>query len=364
MSEQPEPTATVDQSAETAATPQLSRAPAVPLLAVLALAQLALIAWLFWPQPSQAAAGKLFSAFDPALVSHITINWEEEALTLAKNGDDWVLPDRGDYPANAMQVTGFLTKVAQIDASRLVASNASSHARLRVDDRNPIRRIEMTTSDGKDFALFVGTSPNARATNVRAGGSDNVYLTSALSTGDVRVDLPAWVDTRYLSLDPATIHKLSFENASGAWTLTKDDAGVWTLPDLAAGEVVISSTVETLVRNVANLSLSDVLGAESKPEYGLEPPAATVTLEPAAASPVTDTATTTGTTVAMEPVRILIGAQDDASGSYAVKASSSPFYVRVTAATLDPFLQYTRNILVAAPVTETTPITSTERVTP
>lgn len=332
---------------------------AVPILAMLVVAQLALIAWLFWPQPSQAAAGKLFSAFDPAVVDSITINWEDKAFALARSGDGWVLPDRGDYSANAIQVSDFLTKVAQIDTSRLVAGNAASHARLRVDDKNPIRRIELTTSDGKTDTLFVGTSPNARATNVRAGGSEFVYLTSALSTGDVRVDLPAWVDTQYLSLDPATVDRLSFENAAGAFALTKDGAGAWTLPDLAAGEAVISTTVETLVRNLAALSLSDVLGTESKPEYGLEPPAATVTLDFAPAAPITGTAAIT------TPVRLLVGAKDDASGSYTVKASHSPYYVRVAAATLDPFVQYARgNLVAAAPVSETAPITNTEAVTP
>jgi hypothetical protein len=51
-------------------------------------------------------------------------------------------------------------------------------------------------------------------------------------------------------------------------------------------------------------------------------------------------------------VEIRIGALDAASGSYEVKASTSPYYVRVTAATLDPFVQAARTDFVAPPATE------------
>ena len=321
------------------------RVPAIPILAALAVAQLALIAWLFWPQPAQTAAGPLFPNLDPDAVNAITIVWDEQELHFARRGDGWVLPERGDFPVNALAVSELLTKVAQIDTSRLVASNAASHARLRVDDANPIRRVEMTSSDGGNLTLFVGTAPNARATNVRAGGSDNVYITSALSTGDVRTDVAAWVNTQYLNLDPASISQLTIENAAGTLALARGESGAWTLPDLATGESVITDGVETLARNLSTLGLSDVLGTTSQPEYGLDQPLATVTLD------LTATAEITGTVAPTAPVQIVIGARDDASGSYAVKASTSPFYVRVTAATLEPIVNATRAGFVSAPPT-------------
>ncbi len=363
------PTANEQAPAQSAAAKPHSRA--VPILAGLLIAQLALIAWLLWPQPSQAAAGLLLADFDPVQVNNIAIKWEDKALELARSGDGWVLPEQGNYPANPIQVTDLLTKVAQIDTSRLVASTAGSHERLRVDDKNPIRRIAFTTSDGKVDTLYLGTSPNARATNVRADGSDNVYLTSALSTGDVRVDLPAWVDIQYLSLDSTAVNQLSFDNANGTFTLTRDGAGAWKLPDLAAGEKMLSTTVDSLVSSLVNLSLNDVLGVEAKPAYGLDAPLATVTIDFTATAPLTGTDAITG------PVQLLVGAKDDASGGYAVKASTSPYFVRVAAATLDPFVQGTRASLVAAApegatlplspstaLTATLPLTGSNEITP
>ncbi len=356
------------QSNETAAVRPAQparRSPAILILALVAMAQLALIAWLFWPQPSQAAAGTLFAGLDPAQVQSLAIDWEDKVITLTRSGDGWVLPDKGDFPANASAVTDLLTKLAQVDTSRLVAGNAASHARLRVDEQNPVRRVEITAADGTQTTLYVGTSPNARATNVRAGGSDNVYLTSALSTGDLRVDTTAWVDTQFLNLDPATIDSLNVENAQGAFTLTKESSGAWTLPELSPGDRLITGTVEGWVRNLATLGLSDVLGSESLPAYGLDAPTATLTLDFQATPAVT------GTVVPAAPVQLLIGAKDDASGSYAVKASTSPWIVRVAAATLDPLVLADRAALVApppatesAPVTATAALTETESVTP
>ena len=338
---------------------------AILVLALVAVAQLALIGWLFWPQPSQAAAGALFAGLDPTQAQSLAIDWEGKAITLTRSGDGWVLPEKGDFPVNTSAVTDLLTKLAQIDTSRLVAGNAASHARLRVDEQNPVRLVDITTADGTKLTLYVGTSPNARATNVRAGGSDNVYLTSALSTGDLRVDTTAWVDTQFLSLDPATIDSLNVENAQGVFTLTKESSGAWTLPDLAAGETMITDTVEGWVRNLATLGLSDVLGRESLPAYGLDAPTATLTLDFQA------TPALTGTVLPTIPVQLLIGAKDDASGSYAVKSSTSPWIVRVAAATLDPLVMADRSTLVSAPpvtesatITETAALTATESVTP
>ena len=59
------------------------------------------------------------------------------------------------------------------------------------------------------------------------------------------------------------------------------------------------------------------LGKDLKPEYGLEPPAATVTIStrPQNGDP--------------KEYVLLIGAQDSATKNYAVKFSESPYYVHV-----------------------------------
>ncbi len=335
----------------------------IAILALLLVAQIALAAFLLWPRASEATSGPLFATLDPADVAAVTLTWDDDVLRLQKQGDGWVLPERGGYPVNAINVTNLLTKVVQIDTSRLVADNATSHARLRVAEDDTIRRIEMTTADGESHSLLLGTSPNARATHVRALGSDHVYLTSALSTADVRMDAAAWIDTLYLEADPEGVRALTLENAQGSFALERDDAGAWTLDGLAEGESVNQENASLLTDRLAALTMLEPLGTEPRPEYGLDAPAAEVTVRLAPTATVT-TAAGESAGESTDSVTLAIGTLITATNTYPVQAGSSEFIVAVSSATLDPFVNFGRADLVVTPVvTETAALTDTLPIT-
>jgi len=343
----------------------------VAVLAAILIVQVGIIAFLYAPRGQTAGPGPLFPDLNPAEIERIVLYYDGDRLLLARaegdaEGDSaWVLPEADNFPVIEANVTRLISDVVTLEADRLVATSPESHVRLRVDDANPIRKVELGLSNGLTETLYIGSSPNARATNVRRSGSDNVYLARDLNTSDVRMDAAGWVETAYLDVDLASVKAMTLTNANGTFNLVKDAAGAWTLDGLEQDERLLTTTVESLVSDAARLSMLRPLGREPRSEWGLDVPTATITLETV---PVTDTAASDTGTITLE-----IGARDPDDDSLAVKASSSDWYVAVVGTALDPLLQANRSTLVEAaalpaqlPLTSpaaSVPITGSEVVT-
>jgi hypothetical protein len=307
------------------------------ILIGLLVVQLALVGFVFWPRPaSEAQGGPLLADFSAAEVTALTIaDGEGNQLTLAKSGDGWMLPDKGDFPVDGEKVTPFLEKLAAVQADRLVTQTEGSQARLQVADDDFNRRLELTLADGSTDELYVGSSAGAAATHVRAEGQPQVYLTGELAAWDANPQVTAWVDTLYFTVPQTATTGLTLANQNGTFEFTQE-GDTWTMADLAGGETLDQAAVTSLLSQASSVRLTDVLGAEEQTDYGLAEPLATLTLE-------TEDGTYT----------LQVGARDDTTNSYVFHASSSPYIVRVAGWAGDAFVDKTRSDFLAEPPAET-----------
>ncbi|MCX6045759.1 MAG: DUF4340 domain-containing protein [Chloroflexi bacterium] len=313
------------------------------ILSAVLIIQIALVAFVFWPsQNSNAAVGKLLTGVKAADVTDVKIQDDKKTVHMAKTDGKWVLPDNGNYPVNEIQVNQIISKVLAVDTSRLVASTAASHKRLKVDDKDFMRRIDLTTSDGKAHTILVGTSPNVRATNVRAAGSDPVYLSGDVTGADISTEMASWIDATYFTANQPDIKAIAFANAKGKFDFTHTISNTWTLVGLAKGEQFNQDNFSTRLTRVGSLQMLEPLGKEAKPEYGLDKPSATLTVTVQPTTTVPATVTT-----------FVIGAKDATSNSYVVKSSRSDYYVRIASFTLDSFVEDDRSQFLVAPPTPT-----------
>lgn len=318
------------------------------ILTAILVIQVALVAFFFWPSRiSNAARGALITGVKGAEVTDLKIQGDKKTVHIAKVAGKWVLPDNGNYPVHEVQVNSIISKVLAIDTSRLVASTAASQKRLKVDDKDFVRRIDLTTSDGKTRTVLVGTSPNVRATNVRTAGNDNVYLSSDVTGSDINTDMASWIDANYFSADTSAIKSISMSNAHGNFDFTKTVTGTWTLAGLAKGEQFNQNNFTTRLTRLNSIQMTEPLGKQAKPEYGLGKPSAviTITVQP------TTTAKATITT-------LVIGAKDAAGNNYLVKSSGSDYYVHVATFSLDTFVTDDRSQFLVTPPTPTPAPTS------
>jgi hypothetical protein len=216
----------------------------------------------------------------------------------------------------------------------------------------------MQTTAGETLTLLVGSSPSTRSTNVRRGDSNDVYLTGSLQATDLRTDYAAWVDTSYVAIPQSDVQALTVENAQATLGFTKVSTDTWTLDDLAADETFNQNNLTSLLTRFSGLNMVQPLGKTVQPAYGMDSPAATVTIDH---QPVGGSAQTTTLTIGAAPLE---------NGNYVVKSSDSEYYVEVAEFSVETILNRGRSDYLEMPeasessgLEATGGITSTEFIT-
>lgn len=251
------------------------------VLAALAVVQLAvlLLVVLTVARPPRTQAGPLLGAgVTPDAVVGITLtDADGNTLDLAKKGVDWVLPDAGDYPADATRVGDFLTAVTGLQRRGLVADTKDAYKRLKVADDAFERKVTLTLDGGASTTLLIGSEPSYGSTHLRVQGDQGVYLTHTLHASQARTDASAWIDPQVVDLNKADVTEVTLHNAQGTFHFTRSGDG-WTLDGLRSGKTLDPHQVSLLLDRVTQLRIHAPLGKTAKPAYGLDAPTATLTL--------------------------------------------------------------------------------------
>ncbi len=313
------------------------------ILSLILVIQIALGVVLFWPRTvaSEAESGPLFADFKPTEVTSLTIrDGEGNRILLAKEGDEWVLPEAGGYPADGEKITSLLEKVEGVQTNRLVTQTEASHKRLKVAEDDFNRLLEFTPPDGSRHQLLVGSSGGANATHIRADDQSEVYLTGDLNAWEMDVQASAWIDTLYFTLPQTATIALTLENENGTFEFEKEGES-WLMKGLADEKTFNESSLTTLLNQAISVRMTAPIGTEEQAAFGLDKPEAVVTLK-------TEEKTYT----------LRVGAKDD-DNNYVFSSSESPYYVRVAEFVGSNFVNKTRADFLELPPTPT-PETETQ----
>jgi len=280
----------------------------------------------------------LFGELEAAQVSGIRItDAEGTQLQIAKQAGDWVLASGGNYPVKGDAVSEFLDKLVAMTNSRRVTETASSHKQLMVADDDFNRLVEFSLEDGAQHSFYVGSALSYGTAHVRVAGENETYLISDLTLSDVAVNASAWVDTIYFSVPGEEITAVTIENPQGVFAFTKDEAGDWSLASFPEGETPNDNTINYVYSRVDDIRLLSPLGTVPVPEYGIDPPAATVTVQQQDAEGNASTHI------------FYVGAQDPDDNTWVVKSTESPYYVRVSQYTAEDLVNWSMEDFIAQP---------------
>ncbi|MGC9356891.1 MAG: DUF4340 domain-containing protein [Anaerolineae bacterium] len=303
------------------------------ILAALLVIQIALAVFVFWPDSATGGeAEPIFPDLETEDIVYLSIADDQGyRIVLSKEGGEWVLPEAGNYPAQATAIEPVLEAIAGLDTGTLVARTPASHDRLKVAEDNFVRRIIFEREDGSGKILYLGTSPRYAATHARVDGQDETYLTDGLSTWEVTAQANTWIDAAYFSVGRDALVEVTVENANGTFTFVQEDAGEenaapqWTMEGLGADETLATSAVNNLIARATSMNMLRPLGRTEEPGYGMDNPTAVVTL-----------------TTADGTYTLTVGGQSEADDSYTVKASTSDYYVAVSDFNVRPFVENAR----------------------
>ena len=283
------------------------------ILIIILIVQIGLMVIVFWPQTaSSQTGGPLLAEVVPDEVVELTLSDSAgQSINLTKKNNSWVMSDADDYPVIGENVTTLLEKIEGVNTNRLITKTDASHDRLQVADDNFNRRLDLTLADGSTHALFIGSSGGASAAHVRAAGRDEVYLTSELAAFDANTQAASWVDTLYFSLPQTGTVSITLENENGRFSFNQVNES-WTLAGLTGDELFNQNTFSTMLNQISAVRLTEPVGTEPEDSFGMDNPTATVRIE-----------------TADETFTLNLGSQDPSDNSYILKASNSPYYVKV-----------------------------------
>jgi hypothetical protein len=294
------------------------------ILAGLLIIQIVLAAITFWPKSAATSGGKpvfVDLSTDDVVALAITDDLDTR-ISLRKVDGEWVLPDAGNYPAQAAKITPVLEKLAKLNTGNLVTRTDTSHKALQVAGDDFVRRIDVEIADGTTATVYLGSAPRYTATHFRVYGQVETYLTTDFSTWDLNTSAASWIDTAYVTIDAATLTEIVLENANGAFTLVKSGEE-WLLAELADGDVIAPGKVNDVVSKVTRVTMQRPLGTEEESAYGFSAPAATVTLKTGDGGVYT----------------LRIGGQLAGETNYIVKSSESAYYVVVAEFNVKPLVE-------------------------
>lgn len=295
------------------------------LLGLLAL-QVVLIGIVYMPRSQGGSSKVFFDGLKPEAVNRLTVATADgRTVTVKRQGSGWVVDTPAQYPADRDKIDNLLTRLTGLRSDRLVAQTKEAHNRFQVGAAHFGQKVTLTLAAGGERILYLGSSPNYTTVHVRAEGDDTIYLVNELAGWQVPADEKFWWQREYVVVKPEELREINLVNRTGTLRLA-NNGKEWQLAEGGAGQALDQTKVQEFVTAVSHIALIDYLGQEEKKEYGLDKPVATLTLT-----------TKAGT------VTLTVGAKGETAeqlgGSYVMKSSASPFYVKGGGGMLAPLVE-------------------------
>lgn len=291
------------------------------LLGLLGL-QMVLVLLFSLPTGEGGKSKQFFEGVTPEAVTRLTVATADgRSVSVKRQDKGWVVDASPNYPADRDKIENLLARFAGLRSDRLVAQTKEAHNRFQVGSRYG-QKVTLALAAGGERTLYLGTAANYTTTHVRVEGDDGVYLVRDLAVWQMPVDEKFWWQREYVSVKPEEVQEIALTNKAGELRLFRDGKG-WQASGAAQG--LDQAKVQEFVAAVSRIALTDYLGQEDRPEYGLARPLATLVL-----------ATKAG------KVTLAVGVKDEKAelgGSYVMKSSASPFYARGGSSVLAPVVE-------------------------
>ena len=239
------------------------------------------------PAGAGALGQPLLKNLKAAEVAVIAIRAPGAALTLERKADQWVIAERGGFPADVEKVRDLVLKALELKVGQSEPIGEKDRARLKLDDSGT--QLEFRGADGKPLArLIVGANFFKREPE-----------NPGRATGDGRfVMLPDDAKMVYVVADPLTLASTKSADwisrtgfaaekvkamevllAGGErWRIERPgDNANWKLTPLRAGEKLDVIRANSASYSLNNVEPADVAAPGMKPaDAGLDKPSATI----------------------------------------------------------------------------------------
>jgi Domain of unknown function (DUF4340) len=198
--------------------------------------------------------------FDVVAVDRIQIEDDSNSMVLAKQGEEWVLPEQDDFPADQQNVLRLLDKLAAMKKGWPVATTSGASRRFKVADDEFESKLTLFANNDTLGQLVIGNSPGFRKVHVRNVDDEEVFAV-AFNTWEASADLDDWIDKNILTFSAEDLLHVEMSN----FVLHREDDEL-RLVDLADQEEVNRQETQILTNSLSGLRVDSLLDEEDKPE--------------------------------------------------------------------------------------------------
>lgn len=295
-------------------------------LIVLLVVQIGIVAWVNRPGDELDA----FNATEPLFdfnadqVDRLVIEEQgKAALVLTKDGDQWLLPEKGNFPVSSKKIATFLGKLSAAKPSWPVGETLVAAKQLKVAEGEFERKIGLSTKGKVLEQIYLGSSPGFRKVHARLDGASHTYAID-FNAFDAPTNPADWYDGDLLHLVSADLKRIDM----GAYALTRGEKG-FEVEGLAADEQTSTAEAEKVVGLVTTMGFMEELGEKGKEAFDESELILEFTVAP------NDS----------QPVKYTVVSPKDAD-HYILKASHFPYYFKVAKSKFDELRKANRLQLV------------------
>jgi hypothetical protein len=174
---------------------------------------------------SRAAPGQpAFPALAAKLgdVASVTVSRNGTTMTLVRDGDSWLVAEKGNYPANSAKISQIVRAMADLTLVEPKTQNPDLYPRLEVEDPGNGKSALVVVKDksGGDLAQAI---VGKRRYDRLGAGNDGVYLRKpgeaqswlARGTLDPSGDPASWLDRQIIDISEKKIAKITLTQPDG-----------------------------------------------------------------------------------------------------------------------------------------------------
>lgn len=249
-----------------------------------------------WQHSSSGGGQKLAAKLDVNAVATVTIKSSAGELNLTKQGDAWVVKERGDYAANFSNIADLIRKFADVKVVQTEQVGVLQYVRLELqapgDGEGKGTLVELKGKDGKALkSVVLGKKQTKKSEGGPFGGgefpvgrwvrdtaSKDTVIVTTESFNDAEPKPENWLEKDFLKVEHVKSVAVSYAtNAASGWKVTRETEGAeWKLADLKPTEQADTNKLSALGSPLNAPTFSDVVADPKPDKTGLDKPATLV----------------------------------------------------------------------------------------
>ena len=205
----------------------------------------------------------LVQGLDPEKVASIIIREGDDAVTLIRHDDSYVVKEKSNYPALVKQVNDVLTKCMDIRCRERITNAAENYAELGVT-REAGFTVSFLDAEAKQLLEIIkGKSLEGQpGVYVRLANQPAVYSTTTpfyLETTAI-----AYVDKQLISVEKDRIKRVEVQAGDeDTYAIAKDESGRILLENIPEGKREKARAYEDVFTALSRLNMTDVVPADN-----------------------------------------------------------------------------------------------------